>query len=82
MADAAVLFEFAEEDEASLNEVRALVERLEGEVSGAETESSVGRTIAHALPIHPGAGGLNRRTGRISSRVSEVGHRRGFQYGY
>ncbi len=29
VADAAVLFEFAEEDEASLKELRALVERLD-----------------------------------------------------
>src|SRR4030095_2193383 len=36
--DAAVLFEFAEEDEDSLKELRALVERLEHEIGVAETE--------------------------------------------
>ncbi len=60
VADAAVLFEFAEEDEASLNELRALVERLEGEVSEAETEMllSGDNDARNAIcTIHPGAGG-------------------------
>ena len=38
VADAEVLFEFAEEDEASARELRELVARLEGEVAQAETE--------------------------------------------
>ena len=38
IADAGVLFEFAEEDEESLKELRSLVERLEHELSQAETE--------------------------------------------
>src|SRR6476620_7903418 len=37
IADAGVLFEFAEEDEESLKELRALLERLEHEVAQAET---------------------------------------------
>ncbi|HEU4597196.1 MAG TPA: peptide chain release factor 2 [Pyrinomonadaceae bacterium] len=60
VADAAVLFEFAEEDEASLNELRALVERLEGEVSEAETEMllSGDNDVRNAIcTVHPGAGG-------------------------
>ena len=39
IADAGVLFEFAEEDEASLNELRPLLSRLEHEVVAAETET-------------------------------------------
>src|SRR5436190_23261636 len=42
MADAVVLFEFAEEDEDSLKELRSLVERLENEISVAETEMLIG----------------------------------------
>jgi peptide chain release factor 2 len=55
-----VLFEFAEEDEASLKELRALVERLEGEVSEAETEMllSGDNDARNAIcTVHPGAGG-------------------------
>ncbi len=36
IADATVLFEFAEEDEESLKELRSLIERLEHEISVAE----------------------------------------------
>ncbi|MCA1633757.1 MAG: peptide chain release factor 2 [Acidobacteria bacterium] len=60
VADAAVLFEFAEEDKASLAELRALVERVEGEVSEAETEMLLSgeHDARHAIcTIHPGAGG-------------------------
>src|SRR5499427_10189779 len=39
VADAGVLFEFAEEDEASLNELRELLNRLEHELVAAETET-------------------------------------------
>ncbi|MBA3241982.1 MAG: peptide chain release factor 2 [Acidobacteria bacterium] len=60
VADAAVLFEFAEEDEASLAELRALVQRLEGEVSEAETEMLLSgeHDARNAIcTVHPGAGG-------------------------
>jgi peptide chain release factor 2 len=60
ISDAAVLFEFAEEDDASLNEVRALIERLEHEILQAETETLLaGENDARnaICTIHPGAGG-------------------------
>jgi peptide chain release factor 2 len=60
VADAEVLFEFAEEDEASLTELRALLERLEHEVGAAETEMLLsGENDARnaICTIHPGAGG-------------------------
>lgn len=58
--DAAVLFEFAEEDEDSLTELRALVERLGREISDAETEMLLAgeNDVRNAIcTIHPGAGG-------------------------
>ena len=58
--DAGVLFEFAEEDEDSLNELRALVERLEGEIGLAETEmllAGENDRLSAICTIHPGAGG-------------------------
>jgi peptide chain release factor 2 len=60
MADAVVLFEFAEEDEESLKELRSLVERLEHEISVAETEMLLGGEndqLNAICTIHPGAGG-------------------------
>ena len=60
IADAAVLFEFAEEDEESLVELRALVERLEHEIAVAETEMLLGGDndqLNAICTIHPGAGG-------------------------
>ncbi len=60
IADAGVLFEFAEEDEASLKELRALLERLEHEVAEAETEMLLSgeHDVRNAIcTIHPGAGG-------------------------
>ena len=60
MADAEVLFEFAEEDEESLKELRSLVERLEHEISVAETEMLLGGEndqLNAICTIHPGAGG-------------------------
>ena len=60
VSDAAVLFEFAEEDESSLNELRALLERLEREILQAETETLLaGENDARnaICTIHPGAGG-------------------------
>ena len=58
--DAGVLFEFAEEDTDSLTELRALVERLEREISAAETEMLLAgeNDMRNAIcTIHPGAGG-------------------------
>ena len=58
--DAGVLFEFAEEDEESMRELRALIERLEREVGDAETEMLLaGENDARnaICTIHPGAGG-------------------------
>src|ERR671916_1544314 len=62
IADAGVLFEFAEaeEDEASLQELRALVTRLEHDISQAETEMLLAgeNDRRNAIcTIHPGAGG-------------------------
>jgi peptide chain release factor 2 len=60
IADATVLFEFAEEDAESLSELRPLLERLEGEISQAETEMLLaGENDARnaICTIHPGAGG-------------------------
>jgi peptide chain release factor 2 len=55
-----VLFEFAEEDEDSLRELRQLLERLEREIAQAETEMLLaGENDARnaICTIHPGAGG-------------------------
>ncbi len=60
ISDAAVLFEFAEEDESSLSELRELLERLEHEILQAETETLLaGENDARnaICTIHPGAGG-------------------------
>jgi peptide chain release factor 2 len=60
IADAGVLFEFAEEDEESLAELRALLERLEHEVGIAETEmllAGENDQLNAICTIHPGAGG-------------------------
>ena len=60
VSDAAVLFEFSEEDESSLNELRQLLERLEHEILQAETETLLaGENDARnaICTIHPGAGG-------------------------
>jgi peptide chain release factor 2 len=60
ISDAAVLFEFAEEDESSLDELRALLDRLEHEILQAETETLLGgeNDARNAIcTIHPGAGG-------------------------
>jgi peptide chain release factor 2 len=58
--DAGVLFEFAEEDEASLTELRSLLERLDKEIGQAETEMLLGGEndqLNAICTIHPGAGG-------------------------
>lgn len=60
ISDAGVLFEFAEEDEDSLKELRSLVERLDHEISTAETEMLLGGDndqLNAICTIHPGAGG-------------------------
>ena len=58
--DAGVLFEFAEEDAESLNELRALLEQLGQEIGLAETEmllSGENDRLSAICTIHPGAGG-------------------------
>ncbi|HEX5888905.1 MAG TPA: peptide chain release factor 2 [Pyrinomonadaceae bacterium] len=60
IADAEVLFEFAEEDESSLKELQSLLARLERELSQAETEMLLAgdNDRRNAIcTIHPGAGG-------------------------
>ena len=60
IADAEVLFEFAEEDESSLQELQSLLARLEHDLSQAETEMLLGgeNDRRNAIcTIHPGAGG-------------------------
>ncbi|MDX6612308.1 MAG: peptide chain release factor 2 [Blastocatellia bacterium] len=60
VADAAVLFEFAEEDEESLKELQTLLQRVEQELSLAETEMLLAGENDHRnaiCTIHPGAGG-------------------------
>jgi peptide chain release factor 2 len=60
VADLDVLFEFAEEDEESLNELRTLLERLTHEVGIAETEMLLAGDndqLNAICTIHPGAGG-------------------------
>jgi len=58
--DAEVLFEFAEEDETSIKELHSLIERLEHDLSQAETEMLLAgdNDRRNAIcTIHPGAGG-------------------------
>jgi peptide chain release factor 2 len=58
--DAAVLFEFAEEDEESSKELRSLIQTLEHELNQAETEMLLAgeNDQRNAIcTIHPGAGG-------------------------
>src|SRR5215212_3595247 len=60
VADAGVLFEFAEEDEESLKELHPLLEQLEHDLSQAETEMLLAgdNDRRNAIcTIHPGAGG-------------------------
>lgn len=60
VSDAGVLFEFAEEDEESLSELRTLLERLDHAVSTAETAmllSGENDQLNAICTIHPGAGG-------------------------
>lgn len=58
--DAGVLFEFAAEDEESLKELKALLERLEHDIGLAETEmllAGENDQLNAICTIHPGAGG-------------------------
>ena len=60
IADAEVLFEFAEEDESSIKELQSLLESLEHDLSQAETEMLLAgeNDRRNAIcTIHPGAGG-------------------------
>lgn len=60
LADAGVLFEFAAEDQDSLDELRKLIEQLEHEIGVAETEMLLGGendSLNAICTIHPGAGG-------------------------
>ncbi|HEY7786439.1 MAG TPA: peptide chain release factor 2 [Pyrinomonadaceae bacterium] len=60
IADAGVLFEFAESDEESLRELRPLLERLEHDIGLAETEmllAGENDQLNAICTIHPGAGG-------------------------
>ena len=60
IADAEVLFEFAEEDESSLKELQSLLARLDHDLSQAETEMLLAgdNDRRNAIcTIHPGAGG-------------------------
>ena len=60
VADAEVLFEFAEEDESSIKELQALLARLDHDLSQAETEMLLAgeNDRRNAIcTIHPGAGG-------------------------
>jgi len=60
LADAGVLFEFAEEDESSIKELQSLLARLEHDLSQAETEMLLAgdNDRRNAIcTIHPGAGG-------------------------
>jgi peptide chain release factor 2 len=58
--DAAVLFEFAEEDEESMKELGSLVQQLEHDLNQAETEMLLAGDndqLNAICTIHPGAGG-------------------------
>jgi peptide chain release factor 2 len=60
IADAEVLFEFAEEDETSIKELQSLLEQLEHQLGQAETEMLLAgdNDRRNAIcTIHPGAGG-------------------------
>src|SRR5258708_34038080 len=70
ISDAAVLFEFAESDDASLDELRELLNRLAHEVSEVETETLLAgeNDLRNAIcTIHPGAGGAE-----IQHRAEEL----------
>lgn len=60
VADASVLLEFAEEDEANLSELRVLLEGTERDLGQAETEMLLGGendALNAICTLHPGAGG-------------------------
>jgi peptide chain release factor 2 len=60
LSDAGVLFEFVEEDEGSLQELKSLLQQLEHQVGLAETEmllAGENDQLNAICTIHPGAGG-------------------------
>jgi peptide chain release factor 2 len=84
VADAGVLFEFAEADEPSLTELRGLIERLEHEIGQAETEMLLaGENDARnaICTIHPGAGGTESQdwAEMLLRMYLKWGERRGFK---
>lgn len=79
-----MLFEFAEQDEASLSELRGLVSRLEHEIDLAETEMLLagdndGRNAI--CTIHPGAGGTESQdwAAMLMRMYLKWAERRGFK---
>src|SRR5258707_8974255 len=86
ISDVEVLFEFAESDEASLNELRELLNRLAHEVSEVETETLLAgeNDLRNAIcTIHPGAGGTESQDWAwMHLRMYlQWGERRGFKPG-
>ncbi len=78
ISDAQVLFEFAEEDESSLNELRQLVERLEHEIAEAETEMLLaGENDRAQRDLHHSSGRGRHRVAGLgrdaAAHVSEMG---------
>ena len=74
ISDAQVLFEFAEEDESSLTELRQLVKRLGHEIAEAETEMLLSgeNDARNAICTHP-ARRHECRLGKMLSDLSEMG---------
>ena len=84
IADGGVLFEFAEEDEDSARELRALVGRLTGEVGQAETElllSGENDALNAICTITPGAGGTESQdwAGMLLRMYLKWAEQRGFK---
>jgi peptide chain release factor 2 len=83
--DAGVLFEFAEEDESNLTELRALLARLEPEIGAAETEMLLGGendSLNAICTVHPGAGGTESQdwAEMLLRMYLKWAERRGFKY--
>ncbi|MFL6276134.1 MAG: peptide chain release factor 2 [Blastocatellia bacterium] len=82
--DAAVLFEFASEDEGSLGELQSLITRLEGEVDEAETAmllSGPNDARDAIVTINAGAGGTDAQdwAGMLLRMYLRWAERRGFK---
>ena len=82
--DAAVLLEFAAEDQASLKELQAVIERLQREVEEAETEmllSGPNDTRDAIVTINAGAGGTDAQdwAGMLLRMYLRWSERRGFK---